>query len=95
MSSLDQRLFEGDRAREVLENEAFAAAFDATEKEVVEQWTNSPARDIEGRERLWMMLALLRKVKSSLRTTLETGMLAAKELEHRRSIAERVKQWAR
>ena len=65
MTTLEQRLYEGDRAREVLENEAFIAAFDATEKEVIEQWTNSPARDVEGREKLWQYLMILRKVKAS------------------------------
>ena len=93
MSSLDQRLFEGDRAREVLENEAFAAAFDATEKEVIEQWTNSPARDVTGRESLWQYLMILRKVKANLTTTMETGKLAKIELQHRQSLAEKARGW--
>lgn len=93
MSSLDQRLFEGDRAREVLENEAFAAAFDATEKEVIERWTNSPARDAAGRESLWQYLMILRKVKANLTTAMETGKLARIELQHKQSLVDKARGW--
>lgn len=91
--TLEQRLYDGDRAREVLENEAFMAAFEAIEKEVIEQWTQSPARDQEGRERLWTYLGLLKKLKAQLTQTLETGKLAQLELQHRQTVAERARGW--
>lgn len=91
MATLEQRLYSGDRAREVLGNEAFGAAFDAIEKEVIEEWTNSPARDAEGREKCWTYLMLLRKVKANLVTTLETGKLAKLDLQHKQSIKDRAK----
>lgn len=89
--TLEERLHAGSRAKEVLENEQFQAAFEAIEKDVIDQWTNSPARDAAGRESLWTYLMLLRKVKVHLTTTLETGKLAKVELNHRRSAAERLK----
>lgn len=89
--TLDERLYLGDRARELIENEAFIAAFEATEKEVIEQWKNSPARDEAGREKLWQYLSMLRKVKANLQTTLETGKLAKLELQHHRTMAERAR----
>lgn len=89
--SLEERLFMGDRAKEVLENEAFVEAFEAIEKEVIEQWTNSPARDAEGREKLWSYLHLLRKVKQHLTSTLETGKLAQLDLQHRQTLLDRVR----
>lgn len=92
-TTLEQRLFLGDRAKEVLENEAFIAAFEATEKEVIEQWTNSPARDQEGREKLWQYLMLLRKVRASLQSTLETGKLAKLELQHKQGLADKARGW--
>ena len=88
--NLEQRIFEGDRAKEVLENEAFQAAFDAIEQEYTEAWKTSPARDAEGREKLWTYLMLLRKVKAHLQTTLETGKLAALDMDRKRTIAERL-----
>ena len=93
MSTLEQRLFQGDQARLVLENEAFGAAFDAIEAEVTEQWKNSPARDADGRERLWSYLMMLRKVKAQLTTTLETGKLAQMELQHQQSLRDKARGW--
>ena len=91
--TLEERLFAGNRAKEVLENEAFIAAFEAIEKEVIEQWTNSPARDQDGREKLWSYLHLLRKVRTHLTSTLETGKLAQVELQHQQTLRDRAKAW--
>lgn len=89
MSTLEERLYNGDRAREVLENEEFKRAFEAIEQEVIEQWKKSPARDQVGRESLWTYLQLLHKLQRQLKTTMETGKLAQLELEHKRSLKER------
>ena len=92
MTTLEQRLHAGSRAKEVLENEAFIDAFEAIEKEVIEQWTNSPARDQDGREKLWSYLHLLKKVRTHLTSTLETGKLAQIELQHQQSLRDRARQ---
>ena len=92
-TTLEQRLYLGDRAKEILENEAFVAAFEATEKEVIDQWTNSPARDADGREKLWQYLMMLRKVKANLQQTLETGKLAQLELKHLQSLKDKARGW--
>ena len=91
MSTLEQRLYNGSRAKEVLENEEFQAAFEAIEKDILEQWTNSPARDAEGREKLWSYLHLLRKVRTQLQSSLETGRLAELDLQHKRTMSERAR----
>ena len=81
----------GSRAADVLQNEAFIGAFDAIEKEVIEQWTNSPARDEAGREKLWTYLHLLRKVRTHLSTAVETGKLARLDLEHKQTLRDRAR----
>lgn len=91
MTTPDERVYNGARAREVLENTEFIAAFDAIEKEVIDTWTSSPARDAEGRERLWTYLHLLRKVRTQLMSTMETGKLAQLDINHRRSTAEKLR----
>lgn len=93
MSTLEQRSYQGARAREVLENEVFNQAFEDIEKELIESWKKSPARDQEGREKLWIYLAMLQKVKSNLQTTMETGKLAELELMHKQSLADRAKEF--
>lgn len=90
-TTLEQRLHGGSRAKEVLENEAYIAAFTAIERDIIEQWTNSPARDQAGREKLWTCLKLLQKVQTQLQSTLETGRLAQLELQHQQGLRDRLK----
>lgn len=93
--TLEERLYNGDRAREVLENEAFSGAFEAIEQEIISQWKTAPARDAAGRESLWTYLHLLQKLRAQLQQTLETGKLAKLELQHQRSIQQRMRDgWA-
>lgn len=78
---LDQRTREGDEARQVLDNPAFARAFNAIEQEHIEAWKNSPARDAQGRETLWTTVKLLHKLKATLEASMMDGKLARIELE--------------
>ena len=77
---------QGEQARQVLENPAFAKAFDDIEKEHVEAWKNSPARDPEGRETLWMTVKLLHKLRSTLESAMTDGKLANVELEYQNNL---------
>lgn len=91
--TLEQRIYQASRAREVLENEAFQQVFADAKQEITEQWTKSPARDQEGREKLWLMLSLLNKVEAMLQSSLDSGTLAKLDLEHEKTMAERAKGW--
>ena len=89
--NIEQRIYDANRAKEVLENEAFIKAFEDIENEVIEQWKTSPARAEADREKLWLYLTLLKKVQTHLKTTLETGKLAELELTHKQSLLDRAK----
>lgn len=89
MRTLEERLHDGSRAKEIIENEQFAASFEAIEAEVLETWKNTPARDLEGREKCYDYLKVLQKVKMHLVSTLETGKLAELELVHKQTLADR------
>lgn len=78
----EERLHRGSRAREVLENEEFTAAFDAIDQELTEAWKQSPQRDVDGRQRLFEALTMLYKVRQVLVTSVESGKLALLELQH-------------
>jgi hypothetical protein len=93
MSTLEQRLARGDRAREILENEEFNSAFEAIQQEIIEQWKSAPARDAEGREKLYLMLKMGEKFKLALQSTMETGKLAQAELQHKQSLVDRARSW--
>ena len=88
---ITQRIYSGARAQEVLDNPAFSEAFDDIEKELLEKWKSSPARDEQGREKLYLMTFLLSKLKMNLEASIFNGKQAQLDLQHQRSIAERVK----
>ena len=87
---IEQRIYHADRAREVLENEAFIGAIADIKSEITDQWTKSPARDQEGREKLWLMLSLVKKLEDTLRMTFDSGKLAKLDLEHKRTMQQRL-----
>lgn len=88
--TLEERIYSGNRAREILENEVFAQAMADIKQEVINQWQQSPARDSEAREKLWMMLKLAEKLEACIKTTLDTGTLASLEVDHKRTLRERL-----
>lgn len=89
----EQELYLANRAKEVLENEAYIKAFDDIKTELTAQWENSPARDDKGREMIWLSLCMLKKVKACLDATMDGGKLATAELHHRQTMAQRAKDW--
>lgn len=91
MATIEQRIYDGAKAREVLENDAFIGAFEQIEQEIVEQWKTAPLRDTAGREKLHQFLTMLNKVKTCLTATMETGKLAALDLEYKQTLLERAK----
>jgi hypothetical protein len=87
--NIEQRIYNGDRAKEILENEVFQQVFVDIEQELIESWKTAPARDVEGRESIFKYLTMLSKVKAQMVQTFETGKLAALELQHKKSWSER------
>ncbi|WP_422096327.1 hypothetical protein [Variovorax sp.] len=91
--SPEARVYRGDRAREVLQNEAFAWAFETTKSEIYESWQATLAANAPERERLWLSLQMLDRVQGHLVQRLETGKLAAREIKHRQQVAQQQKAW--
>ena len=87
----EQAIYRANRAKEVLENETYIEAFALIEQELTEQWKSSPARDQDGREKLWLMQRLLAKLKVTLESTMDSGKLAVAELTHKQTLMERAK----
>ena len=89
--TLEQRIYDGNRAREILENEVFSQVLIDMEQELIQAWTNSPARDEAGREKIYQYLMTLNKFKDKVKATLETGKLAELDLNHKRNLMERAR----
>lgn len=81
----------GMRANELFQDELIVEAFTTLENRLMQEWADSPVRDQEGRERLWLMLKLLKNVGGHLKEIAQTGKLAAIQLEQERTIAQRLK----
>lgn len=84
-----KRIYDGDQARLVLENEAFAAAFEDIKAQYTLAWRESPARDAEGREKLYMMIKMVDKLELTLRTAMEDGRMAQIALKYQEEQAAR------
>ena len=91
---IDVNLARGARAKEILENEIYIETFDIVESELLAAWKSSPVRDVDGREKLFLMLGLLTKLKLALQSTMDTGKIAQHELLHKQTLADRAKEWA-
>ncbi|WP_343577948.1 hypothetical protein [Pseudomonas sp.] len=91
MATLEKQLYDANRAREVLENEVFIQVWADVEQELTKAWQESPARDVEGREKIFLTLQMLRKLHKAIQTTLDSGKLAEAELKHQKTLADRAR----
>lgn len=78
--TLDQENARGAKAKELLDEPLVAEAFSVVESEILRAWEDSPARDSEGREKLYQMLMLTRKVKRHFESVVMTGEMARRTL---------------
>jgi hypothetical protein len=74
----------GDNAERLLRNPLIAEAFDLIRSEYIAAWEGAPARDVEGRERIWAHLQSLAKVRAHLETVVYTGKMSKKQQEELR-----------
>jgi len=68
------------QVQSLLENEHVAGAFDALEASYIEAWKVAAPRDAEGREKLWMAVQVVGKVKSHLEAIVANGRLAERQI---------------
>lgn len=76
-------ILRGRDALALMQHPLLVEAFEAVESEVMTQWKNSPARDEAGREKLWLSLKLLHRVRSQLENVVQTGQVAEATLAQR------------
>lgn len=77
---LEQESRRGEQARRLLEEPLLQEAFAAVDSALREAWAATADEAMAERERLWLMLKLLGRVRSHLVDTLETGKLANAQL---------------
>lgn len=77
-------------AQALLDNDLFNEAHEKLEAELIKAWKATPARDTDGRERLWAAVQANMKHKDYIANILNDGKLAEAELK---AIAERPKRF--
>lgn len=68
------------RATNLLENELLTEAFAKLETAYIEAWRSSPAKDTDARERLFLAINVVGKVRDHLTAIVTNGKLAQAEL---------------
>jgi len=91
--SLARDAARGARAKALLENELLVEAFEALEKEYTAAWRSTGARDSEAREKLYLAVNIVGKVREHLNYVINNGKLAQAELDKIRVDAERKKRF--
>lgn len=86
--STSQELDRGRLATEVIENPVYRDSMDQIRAEIVTKW--QAEKDEGQREWLWALMQASKRLDQLLTETMNTGLLAQKQLELERSRAERV-----
>lgn len=72
----------GRRARSLLDDPVLAQGFARLEQDLIAAWRNSPPRDRDAREHLYLRLAALGALRQELQLIVEEGLLAERRRLH-------------
>ncbi len=78
---IQRQITEMGHAAQLINNEFLWKQFDYLKEEYIKAWQVSPARDADGRERLWQAVQVVGKVRDHLTTVLNDGKIAKTDLE--------------
>jgi hypothetical protein len=88
-SRLDQAVTKALRAQELLESELLTETFKALEENYTSAWRATVIDDVAGREKLFLAVNIVGKVRDHLNAVVANGKLAQAELKELAQIAER------
>jgi hypothetical protein len=78
--TLEQESRRGEQAKRLLDDPLLQEAFATIDSSLRDAWSATTADATDERERLWLMLKLLERVRTHLSQVLETGKLADRQL---------------
>ena len=70
------------RAKQLIEDELFQEAFDATKEQLINEWLNTEPFDNERRESLHRSVKLVDRIYAHVTSVLETGQVAQLQRNH-------------
>lgn len=83
----------GQRAQQLLADELLAEAFAILRETYTNAMWCTKVEDSKKRDNIWLMKSNLDAVEGHLKTILETGKMAAKQLETERTRLQKTKEW--
>ena len=78
---LEKEKQRGLRAKQILEDEIFVETINTIKTNLYQEWINTPIRDSEGREKIFLMPRMFDSLLVQLKSVLETGKLATKQTD--------------
>ena len=90
--SIEEEINRAQRAKLLLDDELLAEAFTILESEYTQAWKESLEREGDKRDRLWLMLRLLQRVRGHLLEVMEAGKVAQHKLDEKESFATRLRK---
>jgi len=90
---LGQAAANAARAQELLDNELLTEAFTGLESNYIAAWRATTIDDIAAREKLFLAINIVGKVRDHLTTIVTNGKLAQAELKELAQVAERKKRF--
>jgi len=81
------------KARDLLENDLLKEAFKGLEEAYTAAWRATTIDDVSGREKLFLAINIVGKVRDHLTAIMSNGKLAATELRQLAETAERKMRW--
>lgn len=90
---LAQAAAKAARAQALLGNELLDESFAALDAAYMAAWRSTTVDDAEGREKLYLAVNIIGKVKDHLIAVVNDGKLAASQLRELAQTAEREKRW--
>lgn len=95
----DQRLVlereRGGKARAILDSGLYKEAIGRVEEYILELWKKSPVQDTDGQVKLRLKWQCLQEIKGYLANVMTTGELAERQIEHKRTMADRARNAVR
>jgi hypothetical protein len=92
-NSLDQTAAKAIRAQELIDNELLVEAFSILEQSYIAAWRATTIEDVSGREKLFLAINIVGKVRDHLDAVVANGKLARAELKELAQTAERKRRF--